>query len=285
MAPVTAVHRISTGSGEQHAEHRRGSALPRLWWALTSRSWIKIPINVYVIEHRAGLVLFDTGLNPAISSDPHYISSAIGRLFLKRLFRLHIGPEDGLGRQLATRGFDAADVRTAVISHLHFDHVGGISELPNAELLVSAKEWDRLSGSQPERDWILREHIEIPGMKWRPIEFEPMDDPLVALFGGGYDVAGDGSMILLPTPGHTPGSMSMLVRSSGLPPILLIGDLTYETELLMKDTVPGVGEPAQLRASFAKVRALKERLPGLVILAAHEPGLDSTIRPHGVSSQ
>ena len=82
---------------------------------------------------------------------------------------------------------------------------------------------------------------------------------------------GDGSMTLLPTPGHTPGSLSMFVRSQGLPPILLVGDLTYELDLLMNDQVPGIGDAAALRSSFAKVRALKEQLPELVLLPAHDP--------------
>ena len=53
------------------------------------------------------------------------------------------------------------------------------------------------------------------------------DDALLAPFGGCYDVMEDGSMTLPPTPGHTPGSMSMLVRAADMPPLLLAGDLTY----------------------------------------------------------
>lgn len=265
------VHVFSTGDAEQHKEHRYGSRLPQLWWVLTSQSWIKVPINVFLIEHRDGLVLFDTGLDPAIASNPNYINSAIGRFLLKRIFRLHIGPGGRLGRKLAGLGFAAGDISKAVISHLHFDHVGGIADIPQAELLVSKREWAQLSTPHPEHEWILREHIEIPGAKWREIGFAPTDDPLFADFGGIHDVMGDGSMILLPTPGHTPGSMSMLIRSAGLPPILLVGDLTYEADLLMNNKTPGTGDAKQLQSSFAKVRNLKQQLPDLVILASHDP--------------
>ena len=161
-------------------------------------------------------MLFDTGLDPAIRTDPNYISSALGRFLVRRIFRFHVGLDDRLSDGLAGLGFSASDVGKAVISHLHFDHVGGIAEIPQADLLVSRREWAQLAEPHPEREWILREHIEIPGAKWRPIDFEPTDDPLLAPFGGSYDVAGDGSMVLVPTPGHTPGSMSMLVRSSAL---------------------------------------------------------------------
>jgi len=275
---IKAVHVFSTGSGGQHKEHRYGSRLPQLWWVLMSRSWIDIPINVYVLEHRDGLVLFDAGLDPAIATDPNYIASPVGRFFMRKLFRLHITSDDTLTKKLDRLGYAAADVRKVIVSHLHFDHVGGIAEVPQAELFVSGDEWRQLSGPHPERDFILREHIELSGAKWRQIEFAPTDDPLLALFGGCYDVMGDGSMTLLPTPGHTPGSMSMLVRTDGVPPFLLVGDLTYELDLLMKDQIPGTGDKAQLLASFARVRALKKQLPDLVILPTHDPAATETLR-------
>lgn len=268
---VKAVHIATIGYGEQHLEHRYGSSKPRLWWALTSKSWITIPINVYVIEHRDGLVLFDTGMDPAIITDPGYISSPIGRYLLPRIFRLHIDKEESLARQLANLGLSASDVCKVAVSHLHFDHVGGIADVPQAELLVSQAEWQQLDTPHPERQWILREHIKLPGAKWCPIEFKGSDDSLLAPFGGYYDVMGDMSMVLLPTPGHTPGSMSLLIRSAGMPPLLLVGDLTYELDLLLRDQTPGLGDKQQLRASFAKVRALQDAMPDLVILPSHDP--------------
>jgi len=275
---IESVRVFSTGSGEQHKEHRYGSRLPKTWWALTSRSWIEIPISVFVLEHRNGLVLFDAGLDPAIVSDPNYVASAIGRFFMRRVFRFHIGPDDTVARKLEQFGYAATDVRKVVVSHLHFDHIGGIKQVPQAELVVSRAEWDQLSGPHPERDFMLREHIELPGAKWQPIEFVATDDPLCAPFGGIHDVMGDGSMVLLPTPGHTLGSLSMLVRSEDFPPLLLVADLTYEVDLLMQDQLPGVySDNVQLKSSFAKVRGLKEKLPDLVILASHDPGASDAL--------
>jgi glyoxylase-like metal-dependent hydrolase (beta-lactamase superfamily II) len=275
---IKAIHTLSTGTVEQHEEHRNGTWLPRTWWALTSQSWSEAPINVFVIEHRNGLIVFDTGLDPAIVSDPNYIDSAVGRFFLNRIFRLHISPDEALGKQLQALGIQPTKITKAIISHLHFDHVGGISDIPQAELVVSRDEWQQLSEPHPEREWILREHIELPGAKWRQIEFTPSDDPLLAPFGGSHDLMGDGSIMLLPTPGHTPGSLSALLRSEGMAPVLLAADLAYDVDLLMKDQLPGTGNADVLRASYAKVRVLKEQLPDLVITVSHDPATAGQLR-------
>ena len=268
--PVASVRVLNCGRAEQHREHRYGSSLPRLWWVFFGRDWVPLPLQCFLIDHRDGLVLFDTGIDPAIMSDKGYIKQAIGRFLLPRIFRLHVSEADRIDRVLADTGVAAGDVRTAIISHLHFDHVGGIAQIPQADLMVSQREWAILSEPHPEHEWILREHIEIPSAKWRPISFGPTDDPLFEGFDGIHDVAGDGCMILLPTPGHTAGSMSMLLRQDGWNPILLVGDLTYEAALLEQDVVPGTGEKKALLASFAKVRRLKQRLPGLAIVASHD---------------
>ena len=275
---IRAVHAVSTGSVEQHPEHRYGTRKPLLWWMLTSRRWVRAPIHCYLIEHERGLVLFDTGLDPAIGSDPNYIDSPVGRFLLRRLFRLHLGPEDALDRRLAELGYAASDVHTAVISHLHFDHIGGIAHVPQATLLVSQDEWAQLSNPRPEKEWVLREHIELPGARWQLVEFTPCEEPLLSAFEGAYDVLGDGTMMLLSTPGHSPGSLSMLVRSSGMPPLLLVGDLAYEVDQLMNDRVPGIGDAPVLRASFSKIRGLQRELPDLVILPAHDPTSAKALR-------
>ena len=275
--PIASLRVLSCGRAEQHKEHRFGSRLPQLWWVFFGRSWVPLPLQCFLIEHRDGWVLFDTGIDPAIMSGKRYIEQAIGRFLLPRIFRLHVSDTDRIDHVLAGAGVAAGDIRMAVISHLHFDHVGGIAQIPQADLFVSAREWAILSEPHPEYEWILREHIEIPSAKWRQLSFEPTDAPLFEGFEGIYDVAGDGSMILLPTPGHTRGSMSMLIRQEGWDPILLVGDLTYETALLEQDIVPGTGDKDTLLASFAKVRRLKRCLPGLAIVASHDFAAEAAV--------
>jgi N-acyl homoserine lactone hydrolase len=56
-------------------------------------------------------------------------------------------------------------------------------------------------------------------------------------------------LVLLPTPGHTAGSVSMLIRESALPPLLLVGDVTYDVNLMGRERVPGVGDRQHLLQS------------------------------------
>ncbi len=77
--------------------------------------------------------------------------------------------------------------------------------------------------------------------------------------------------MLLPTPGHTAGSMSLLVRRGKRSPLLLVGDLTYGADILERRRVPGVGNRRRLLEATDKVLALKREMPALVVLPAHDP--------------
>jgi N-acyl homoserine lactone hydrolase len=270
--PVRAVSVISTGTVEIHPEHAFGTGKPLYWWLLTSRRWLPPrPINVYVIEHANGLLLFDTGQDRASVTDEAYFPGGFTGVLYDRLARFHIGEQETLTAQLATLGYAPADVDTAILSHLHQDHMGGLRELGGADLLVAAAEWAELSKPAPEPRGFLRAHIQLPGLKWHQIRLEPTDDPVLAPFTRSLDVMGDGSLVLLPTPGHTPGSLSLLIRRQTRSPLLLVGDLTYEADLLERRQLPGVGGRSQLATTTDQVLALKERMPDLAILPAHDP--------------
>jgi len=240
--PVRAVSVISTGTVRIRPEQAYGSRKPLYWWLMTSRRWTPPrPINVYVIEHARGLILFDTGQDRASVTDDTYFPRGVTGYLYDRRARFDIGEQDTLAAQLATLGYAPADVDTAIVSHLHEDHIGGLAELADADLLVSAAEWAELSRPGPELRGFLRGHIRLPGLKWHRVSPEPASDPGLAPFTESLDVMGDGSLVLLATPGHTAGSMSLLVRRAGGPPLLLVGDLTYGAEIFWRGQVPGVG--------------------------------------------
>jgi N-acyl homoserine lactone hydrolase len=166
---VKAVSVISTGTVRIRPEHPYGSRKPMYWWLLTSRQWTPPrPINVYVIEHTRGLVLFDTGQDRASVTDERYFPDGLTGYIYDRLARFDIGEQDTLTAQLATLGYAPSDVDTAILSHLHQDHIGGLPELTGTKLLVSAAEWAELSSPGPEQRGFLRGHQDWTGTRSAP---------------------------------------------------------------------------------------------------------------------
>ena len=118
----------------------------------------------------------------------------------------------------------------------------------------------------------MTRHIDLPGLKWNKIVPGPTERPVAFGLRRSHDLFGDGSLVLVSTPGHTPGSMSLLVRQAGLPPLLMVGDLTYDVHVLEEGHVPGVGSRRRLRRASAMVNTMRQQMPDLVILPAHDPG-------------
>jgi glyoxylase-like metal-dependent hydrolase (beta-lactamase superfamily II) len=249
-------------------------------WLLMSRRWTHpLPINVYVVEHEHGLVLFDSGQDRRSVTDADYFPRGLAGLVYRRLATFQIGEEQTVPELLRAAGHDPSRVTHVVVSHLHQDHIGGLSEFPRAKVLLSPDEWSAHRRSGAEFAGYLTEHIDLPGVQWQFVEFEPTREAAIAeVFEEAYDLFSDGSMLILPTPGHTPGSLSLLVRRPGRTPLLFVGDLTYDAHHFDVGHIPGIGSSRLLRASTRRVQMLQERLHGLLVLAAHDPGAAPAMR-------
>jgi N-acyl homoserine lactone hydrolase len=270
---------VSTGSVEIRPPHARSTGAPVVWWLLTSRRWTRPrPINVYVITVESGIVLFDTGQDLRSVTDATYFPRGIVGFLYRRLARFTLADGDTLTQRLAAAGYTISDVHTVVLSHLHQDHIGGLRELGHARIVVSAAERAELGRPGAVLDGFLTEHIDIPGLRWDEVTPQPVDDPTIAPFRAAHDLFGDGRLLLVPTPGHTRGSMSLLLRERGMPHMLFVGDLTYDLSSLAAEAVPGVGKRPALLASSRLVNDYVRLHPGTLVLAAHDPSAASTLR-------
>ena len=170
---------------------------------------ITMPIPAFLIEHPKGRMVFDTGLHPDCQHDP------AGRVGARnaRNFKIDFHPGEEISAQLEKIGRDPNRIDLIASSHLHFDHVGGNALIPNASLLVQKNEWDASLNTDAiaahgydSRDYDLGHKLKI--------------------IDGEYDVFGDGSVMCLPTFGHTPGHQSLKLRlESG--DLVLAADACY----------------------------------------------------------
>ncbi|WP_084127384.1 N-acyl homoserine lactonase family protein [Demequina sp. NBRC 110054] len=271
IAPLPEIDVVALTCGRVRVRPKniRGTGTPMLWWTLTARAWSRwLPVHAFLVRHPQGALLFDTGQSPESLGQGYYPGGLVGWVF-RRQAEFQVAAEHGLAAQLEAAGSSIADVDLAAVSHLHQDHAGNVALLGETSVLLSRAEHDLLSEKDPSLHGVLADHV--GAANYRPVDFTPSADPALAVFEGAHDVFGDGALVLVPTPGHTPGSMSLLVRRANAAPLLLVGDLTYDPALLEEGIVPDVGDRSAQRDSSRRVRELSEALPGLIVLAAHDP--------------
>lgn len=155
--------------------------------------------SCYLIKHAQGWFLWDTGVADAVAAMPNGLAPADPKaVFWRR-------PKT-LAAQLEQVGVKPGDVKAMAVSHTHPDHIGNVELFPAAMLYVQKAEYQ----------W--------PGTNNQP-RFKP-EHP-VTLLEGDRDVFGDGSVVILSTPGHTPGHQSLLVRLQSSGAIVLSGDAVH----------------------------------------------------------
>lgn len=184
-----------------------------------------LPVNAFVVEHPAGALLFDTGQTARATRPGHFPR---WHPFF-RLARFELTTEQEVGPQLRSLGIDSADIRWVVLSHLHTDHIGGIEGLRLSEVVVSRVEWERARGVAGRIRGYLPQYwpsgLEPTLLELKSDGFGP--------FPASYDLAGDGTLLVVATPGHTSGHASLLVQRAG-DPVLLGGDLAHDRHELAR---------------------------------------------------
>lgn len=189
--------------------------------------------SCYVIKHGDEYMLWDAGL-PAdlIGKKPE---PKEGDKFSPAL-------EKSIADQLTTIGITPADIKKVGISHAHFDHTGQLPSFTDAQLLIGAKDYDWVFSKEPPMGvdahwfdaWANNKNV-----------VKTTDD---------YDVFSDGSVVMLSTPGHTPGHNVLLVHLKNTGPVILSGDLAHFKENYAHDRFPDFNTSAEeTKQSFKKV--------------------------------
>lgn len=160
---------------------------------------IDLSDNCYLIHHRSeGYLLWDTGSTDLLSALPEgQAVPAIGQTWYRR---------QTLVAALGSLGVKPADVHYIAISHVHPDHSGNVDELPEATVIMQKAEWDYA--------------LTLPQRPFSPEHKRQLTE-------GDKDLFGDGSLVILSTPGHTPGHQSLLVHLDKTGYVVLSGDVVH----------------------------------------------------------
>lgn len=201
--------------------------------------------SCYLIRHGDRHLLWDTGLPGAMVGNPARtpaLTATLRTRIVDQLARIGVRPEQ---------------IDFVGISHYHFDHTGQAGDFPQARLIMGPGDLSALRGTDP-------------GVEREPLARWLTGGGEVVEARGDHDVFGDGSVMMMNLPGHTPGHRGLLVRlASG--PVLLTGDLYHFTEQVARRGVPPFNTSrAETLASMDRFDRLGRNL-GARIIIQHEP--------------
>jgi glyoxylase-like metal-dependent hydrolase (beta-lactamase superfamily II) len=203
----------------------------------------------YLIRHPQGDLLWDLGLPDGLAG----AAPQTNGIFTMALDRT-------LTEQLADIGLSAKDIEFIAISHSHFDHSGQAALFPESQWLVNKDEFDYMFSSDENRA--------------QNAAFTELNK---SIHRGNHDVFGDGSVMILELPGHTPGHSALQVNLVESGPILLTGDLYHRKESRELKRVPRFNsDEAQTRESMDLFEALA-RDSGARVIIQHEPADVATL--------
>lgn len=251
---------------------------------------VRFPILSVLIERDHDLVLFDTGIGTRIEEEMRP-SIYWGNLFFHRwVMRTRFDPRrDALVHQLPRLGFHPSDVKHVILSHLHWDHAGGMRDFPQAHFIVGRKEWlfaSQLEGKQLFKNAFIKEQFWAAGLDIELIDTDPCKP--FKNFPASCDIFGDGSMVLVDLPGHTPGLMGLYLTLPSGRRFFFSADTFYFPESLEQRRPKSgimralVSEGPQAQTSITQVYALIYSDPGLEIVGSHDHRLPGRfdLAPH-----
>ncbi len=189
-----------------------------------------MPTYCWLIEHPEGLILVDTGETSRIH-EVGYLPS--GGLYHKAV-QTRIEEREEVQHQLAQLGFKPTDINKVVLTHMHGDHIGGLSLFEHCQISVSRTEYEMATSKNGPGNGYFSKNWPA----WlQPTLIDYTDTP-EGVFSQSYPITADGSVLAVPTPGHSAGHQSVLVKDGAIT-YFIAGDLTYNLDTLKKE-IPDV---------------------------------------------
>jgi glyoxylase-like metal-dependent hydrolase (beta-lactamase superfamily II) len=211
-----------------------------------------IVMSCYLIKHGNDWVLWDTGLPKKYLTGPITEGS-----FTTKLNRTIVD-------QIGDLGLRAEDIKYVAVSHAHFDHSGQVNDFPKATLIIQKSEVAAMADTKK-----ASEHYIMGDLYSSHISGEKLTK--VRIINGDVDLFGDGTMKTIETPGHTPGSMALLLNLKNAGPYILSGDQWHFTENHERQQVPTWNyDHDQTISSGQKLDAIIAKTHATLVIQ-HEP--------------
>ena len=269
------VARMLAPPGLHHREQGRLARARALGLGVPREEYLEIPVVAFLVEHPgAGPVLVDTGFHASVAIDPNQALGRLGGLLFKDL---RMEASEAVPEQLRARDISPESVGTVVITHMHSDHAGGIAQFPEATFVVGADEWTAARKGGQLEGYLKRQYDH--AFDYRLIDFEGPGADSFATFGRALDLFGDGSVMLVSTPGHTAGHLSVVLRMAGREP-LLTGDAVPTMRTLRESHLPyKMVDEHLFRRSLREIQLYAEQTPDALIVPGHDMELWRTLQP------
>lgn len=194
-------------------------------------------VSCFVIHHPKGIMVWDTGLSDSLAAKKEGVSIRDGAFTLR--------VKKPFAQSLSELKIDTRKVEYVGISHMHPDHVGNLNLFENATILLQKEEFDAaFSPSAAKHSFDSKLYPPSSAQKYRTVS-------------DNYDVFGDGSVMIISTPGHTPGHQSLMIKLPKTGPIVLSGDLYHFSKNREFKRVPSFNFNKELTiASMNKLESL-----------------------------
>jgi glyoxylase-like metal-dependent hydrolase (beta-lactamase superfamily II) len=225
-----------------------------------------LPLPIFVVEHpTAGLILIDTGPPTAAAHDPR---AAFGR-FGAMVYNVRMRPEQAAAAQLRGLGIDPADVRTVILTHMHFTSSGAAAEFSDAMFIVSKVEWQAMQKRNGFKAGYIPRLFE-HGLDYRLVDYDAPSVNSFASFARSIDLFGDGSITLVSTPGHAAGHQSVVLRLSDRE-ALICGDAAHTRKSIDEGFRPlALHDEHNYKRSLREIRSYTQMTPSAIVIPGHD---------------
>jgi glyoxylase-like metal-dependent hydrolase (beta-lactamase superfamily II) len=237
--------------------------------------------SAILVKHGQTHFLFDSGLGSQVAQQYRQDMPWWARVFFK-----YDEPVLPARQQLDQAGIPP--IERIILSHAHWDHASGLGDFPEAVVWAAPEELTVVAHAAPGLGGSWPSQVSLKSIRWQALDFKPQPHKG---FERSIDLFADGSVVLVPMSGHTPGSIGMFVTVASGKRFFFCGDAVWRADAL-KDGSPKFW-PASLivdkdreltQYTIERMRQLVKQDPGLVVVPAHDDAVQNALGyfPHWV---